>query len=727
MNNTEKPYELIEIDSLTSATPQNTETTALEYISAGLSVLPLGQDKKPSVDWKQYQAQIADPSTIHTWFGNGSVSQIGIVCGSVSNNLEVIDVDEKYNIDPASLLERYKDIVNIHSPGLIDRLVIEKTQKSGYHLIYRCDTIAGNKKLASRPTTADELTTAPDLKCKTLIETRGQGGYIMCAPSLNYALIQGEFNAIPTITLEERTALMEAAKSMNEYIDTPYIVSGINKKKPGIRRPGDDYNIRGNITDVLEAAGWKKAFNSQGVEHWIRPGKSFGVSATFNYIENMFYVFSSNASQFEPEKAYSKFAVYSILKHSGNFEEAATALAEEGYGDSLVSRVETFLTDRYDFRRNIIKGNVEFKSHASSQFEIMTDVALNSLYREIQRHNLKMGIEVIHNVLNSDFTEAYNPFTSYYASLPVWDGKKDYIKELADTVIMKDKNDAGIFQTYLQKWLVNAVACAIDDKIANHNAIVFVGEQGFYKTTWLNRLVPERIGEYKFVGTIDPSNKDTMIHLSECFMINLDEMETLQTRELGTLKSIMSLNHIRVRRPYGHMAENLVRRASFVGSINKGEFLSDETGSRRFLTFDVDNIDWTEPVDIDMAHAQAYTLLKNGFRYWFDQAEIKQVNERNKNFSKGTTEDELLGKYFIPGVIDTKGVLVPPFSEWMTATEIAQKISERMTVTEDGVKTGKSGYPLTQNSAQRFGKALVKGNFPASKSNGSKRYAVQAI
>ena len=135
MNSLQEPNEIIANEN-NDLPQQHTETAALAYINAGLSVLPLGQNKTPDHgSWKQYQDKIAEPSTIESWFSNGSSSQIGIVCGAVSGNLEVIDIDEKYNLESASLFDRYKEIVDRHTPGLWDKLVIEQSQSKGYHLI----------------------------------------------------------------------------------------------------------------------------------------------------------------------------------------------------------------------------------------------------------------------------------------------------------------------------------------------------------------------------------------------------------------------------------------------------------------------------------------------------------------------------------------------------------------------------------------------------------------
>ena len=194
---------------------------------------------------------------------------------------------------------------------------------------------------------------------------------------------------------------------------------------------------------------------------------------------------------------------------------------------------------------------------------------------------------------------------------------------------------------------------------------------------------------------------------SQCAGGNLDELETLSRHELGSLKYLMTLDHIKIRRPYARYADDLIRRASFVGSINRAEFLNDETGTRRFLTFEIDTIDIDAGVDLDGVYAQAYARYREGFRYWFDQAEVAEVNDRNKKYAQLTTEDELVRDYFEPVEADAAGVT------WLTPTQVA------------ALMDAEADYPLSTNSAQRFGRALTKAGFQSHKLHGRKEYAVK--
>ena len=575
--------------------------TAIAYAANDLSVIPVSKFKHPELSWKPFQEHIASDDTIRSW--KFASCGIGIVCGTVSGGLEIVDIDEKYNVDNESLYDRYKRLVDASCPGLFEKLVIERTVSSGYHLIYRCSEIGGNMKLAERNATEQEISLNKNTKSFVLIETRGEGGYFVCAPSPGYALTQKAFVDIVKISREERDVLFCCARSMDSFITKENVVTGKSKGSIARNRPGDEFNARGSIRELLTSDGWKHVRDIGDYEYWCRPGKDMGVSASFNKESQMFYVFSSNANPFEPGKWYSKFAVFSLLTHSGNFSAASKALAEDGYGtpqvapDVSIVKIEKFLNDNYEFRRNEVLGQTEYRRLGDSELRRLEDYELNSIFRELRLKNIPVNIDELHRILCSDFCSSVDPIAEYFESLPKWDESVDHIATLAGSLSIKN-GDREAFIECLKRWLVGQVGCA-KDHVANQTAIILQGAQGIGKSTWLNRLIPPSLSDYKLIGTIDPDNKDTLIHLSQTMLINLDELETLRRAAIGSLKTVMSMTQIQLRMPYGRYSTVMPRRASFVGSINKSDFLEDPTGNRRFLVFEVGAVDWTLKVDMD--------------------------------------------------------------------------------------------------------------------------------
>jgi hypothetical protein len=263
------------------------------------------------------------------------------VCGAVSGNLEAIDFD-----CAGAAYDPWRAIVREVDPDLLTKLVVERSPSGGYHVFYRCEEpVPGNVKLAQRTVHVDgsdevllygkKFKPRRDAQGRwhvvvTLVETRGEGGIIVCAPSLGYHVEQGTIDAIPTITREQREQLIVAALSLNEvWPESPEATRVA--RRDGDRRPGDDFSRRGDIRPVLIRHGWTFVRQGgNGNELWRRPGKTDGWSASLR--DGVLYCFSSNAAPFEPGRAYSSFAVLALLDHGGDFAAAARQLADEGYG-----------------------------------------------------------------------------------------------------------------------------------------------------------------------------------------------------------------------------------------------------------------------------------------------------------------------------------------------------------------------------------------------------------
>lgn len=351
---------------------------------------------------------------------------------------------------------------------------------------------------------------------------------------------------------------------------------------------------------------------------------------------------------------------------------------------SPMERVEHYLTSKYNFRFNEVSGKVEWKCKNEKVFEPVTDYFLNSLCRELNKAGLLSSINMLRNLLVSDFTPLFNPFLHYLNELPKWNGERDYILELTETVTTTDRK---LWQFCFRKWFVALVASLLHDPIVNHTVLVFSGKQGIGKTTFILNLIPPELRYYSFSGSINPANKDTLIQMAESMLINLDELENLNRSELGALKELITKSSIRLRRPYGYTTENLPRRASFAGSINGKEFLRDCTGNRRFLCFEVDTINYQHNIPLDSLYAQAVHLVNNGFPFYFNSEEIERVNKSNDQFRSMSVEEELLLTYFDPCEADDSDFL-------FSTTELLSWLTEKVKMN------------VTDGAKQKLGKAL---------------------
>ena len=277
------------------------------------------------------------PSTdqMRLWFSADTRTGLGVVCGPISGGLECLEFDDR------AVYDQFKDAAQQTGLGdfvkQIEQGYCEDTPGGGVHWLYRCEVVAGNTKLARRPKTSGEKQSQGD-RVKALIETRGQGGFVVVAPSgglvhpsgQRYRLRSGAFESIVTIQPHERTALFTLAQSFDEIPrrdaqrpTTPSVPGG---------RPGDDYNERTTWAQVIEPHGWTPVHTRGVTTCWRRPGKTLGISATTNHADSdLLYVFSTS-TPFESDRSYDKFSAFAILNHGGKFAAAASALAAKGYG-----------------------------------------------------------------------------------------------------------------------------------------------------------------------------------------------------------------------------------------------------------------------------------------------------------------------------------------------------------------------------------------------------------
>lgn len=312
----------------------------MAYLRGGLSVLPIKVDgsKAPACKtWEPYQERLATEAEAQIWWGNGQRLGVGVIGGKVSGNVEHFDFDE----NAETIFPAWCELVEVEAPGLVDRLSIRRTPKPGFHASYRCPevTIPSNTKLAM------------SAESESLIETRGEGGYVL-APGCpaechetgrTYDHLRGpKLSQLPTITAAERAILWRAAQSFDQS-PAPEPKKAPKARGPGLS-PGDDFSARADWPGILEPHGWAVARSSGPVTYWRRPGKDGpGWSATTGRCSNqaghdLLAVFSSNAAPFEgarngkPCSCYTKFAAYTLIHHRGDFSSAAKALAEQGYG-----------------------------------------------------------------------------------------------------------------------------------------------------------------------------------------------------------------------------------------------------------------------------------------------------------------------------------------------------------------------------------------------------------
>ena len=406
------------------------------------------------------------------------------------------------------------------------------------------------------------------------------------------------------------------------------------------------------------------------------------------------------------------------------------------------------------------------------QWQPVSDRIVNTMWSQMSSV-MRVNIQDIYRVIESDYVPAFNPFIEYLESLPKWhEGDHDYIADLAATVKIKGEQepiesqqaslkgtstkeitqeeisqgeisqgeaaqegtaqegtaqegtaqeeasqatDSSLFtlrsslisqeapsqatdfslftfRFSLKKWLVGMVAGWISEDVVNNVILVFIGEQGAYKTTWFNYLLPPQLKQYFYTKTnANRMTRDDLLTLAQYGLVCCEELDTMRPAELNQLKAAVTMPSIDERAAYAHFHEHRKHIASFCGTGNNVSFLSDPTGNRRWLPFEVESIvsPREHPFCYEGIYSQALALYKSGFTFWFTKEEIQEQNRHNRKFETPRLEYELVDLYF-------RKPLEHENSMFMTSSRVLQVIgsgiTQKLSATRIGMAFNELGF-----------------------------------
>ena len=410
----------------------------------------------------------------------------------------------------------------------------------------------------------------------------------------------------------------------------------------------------------------------------------------------------------------------------------------------ITSRVECLLTG--ENTNNSLSGlNTNLTNDTNNSLEVnsnlicpqwqpISDRIVNTLWSQMSSV-MRVNIQDIYRVIESDYVPAFNPFVEYLESLPEWhEGDHDYIADLAATVKIKGEQehmespeadsslstlrsslpsqeadsslftlpsslpsqeaDSSLFtlRSSLKKWLVGMVAGWISEDVVNNVILVFIGEQGAYKTTWFNYLLPPQLKQYFYTKTnANRMTRDDLLTLAQYGLVCCEELDTMRPAELNQLKAAVTMPSIDERAAYAHFHEHRKHIASFCGTGNNVSFLSDPTGNRRWLPFEVESIvsPREHPFCYEGIYSQALALYKSGFTFWFTKEEIQEQNRHNRKFETPRLEHELVDLYF-------RKPLEHENSMFMTSSRVLQiigsGITQKLSATRIGMAFSELGF-----------------------------------
>ena len=344
--------------------------------------------------------------------------------------------------------------------------------------------------------------------------------------------------------------------------------------------------------------------------------------------------------------------------------------------NTIFDRIRKYLAKKYQLRFNEIALEFEIKTENGD----WTELNLNSLYIELTQAGINIAFNKLEILMRSHLITVFNPFQNYFQNLEKWDGE-NHIQRLTSFV---KTTDAEPFQIHFEKWLTRSVLCALKKGYINKQCFVFYNtKQNSGKTSFLRFLIPPSLEKYytEDIGV----DKDGLIALCKNFIINIDELSVMSKTDVNILKAFISKNTVNARLPYDRKSSLMYRTSSFCGSTNRSDFLTDETGSVRWIIFEVLEIDfgYSKKININQVWAQAYhnAFERKNYNPELTAEDLVENEKRNEKFKQITLEQEILISHFEKS--ENK-------NDFLTATEIMLAMSNALGVRMNNVKIGKA-------------------------------------
>lgn len=391
--------------------------------------------------------------------------------------------------------------------------------------------------------------------------------------------------------------------------------------------------------------------------------------------------------------------VHNIYQESKGFGSKTILTPEQ----DTALRLEEFMERRYEFRYNTVLNDLEYRQRNSIHFyfrpvdrRVRNTVAINAL-----KEGIRAWDRDVERYLTSEYVSLYNPVEEYLCSVGRWDGK-DRIRALANLVPCNNPHWRELFY----RWFLSMVAHwrGLDRQHGNSTSPLLVGAQGYRKSTYCRIILPPEL-RFGYTDSLDfKSKQDAERYLGRFLLVNLDEFDQISSNQQGFLKHLLQKPVANLRKPYGSTIQEVRRYASFIGTSNQMDLLTDPSGSRRFICIEVTApIDTNVTINYKQLYAQAMDAIYKGERYWLNDEDEAILKETNRDFEQVSPLEQLFHCYFRVTEEEREG-------EWLTAMEIFNYLQQK---TRDKLSVSKIGH---------FGRSLKKLDIPCKKSNRGTMY-----
>ena len=640
-----------------------------------LSIIPVSSKKTPFKPWTEFQARIAPVEDWHPHYIKQGY--VAVICGRISLNIECIDIDVKHDPDK-TIWNEYKALI---PKPLLDRLIIQETVNDGYHLLYRCPdaNIEPNQKLAEH---TDE---------KVIIETRGEGGYF-CTHTNDYKVAQGTFDLrslnidIPVITPQERSQLLEIARSLTRFLPKKpqksfsYSIPAIN-----------DFNEKFSIIEVLTKHNWSVTREDDEKVYLLREGSLASHSAYYFKDTKTFFCFSTS-TEFTAGKPYNHFQVLQVLEGKNDFRTTVRLLPDLGFPvEGTRERVSS--DDIAEYLNGIGLSYDAFVQDLTFNGNAVDEKAYNTIFIDLKKH---FGKEIartgFEEVAKSNYITEVHPVRDYIEANKHRKPEGTFEKWFGCLTLKNQNVSASDLLHFVKKWYVGLIAQALDGEYPNEIFLTLIStEQGIGKTTFLRKYtLPSALQDYRVEHSLS-FDDDFKVLMSQSILVIDDEMDGRTFEQGQTFKNIISNNHQTLRRKYDRRNSTLKRRCSFAGSGNNLFVVRDRL-DRRILPIEIAKIDHQQlnSIDLDDLFMEAYNLYADGFQYSFQSGDKSILNPLYEDYIQLSDVDLILDEYlekpadetdvFEVPCLDLVSVLIsmfPHYSRRINVPTIARQMNDR--------------------------------------------------
>lgn len=400
-----------------------------------------------------------------------------------------------------------------------------------------------------------------------------------------------------------------------------------------------------------------------------------------------------------------RITLHNLYRECRGFGKKTALTAEQ----ETCLKLEEFMERRYEIRFNQLMGDLEYRRRDSIHFyfQLMDQRARSSVAMDALSEGIRVWDRDVNRYLTSNRVPLYNPVEEYLCNTGRWDGK-DRIRALADLVPCTNAH----WREFFYRWFLNMVAHwrGLDKMHANSTSPLLIGAQGYRKSTFCRIIMPPEL-RFGYTDSLDfKSKRDAELYLGRFLLINIDEFDQISAGQQGFLKHLLQKPVANLRKPYGSSIQEVRRYASFIGTSNHMDLLSDPSGSRRFVCVEVTApIRTNVTINYKQLYAQAMHAILQGERYWFDDEDEAILKETNREFEQISPLEQLFHCYFRSPEGEEPG-------EYLSPMQILEVLHDR-----------NRDIKLNNSNVSSFGRILKKNNLKSKRTNKGVLYWVARI